>query len=150
MTAIIITFDLCQFLLSFYWQILITEFLKTLLMKITINDHRKIFAVQEQFTKLFPNLRIEFLSKPSKVGERASEKIMKERSKTLGDCRVVHTKGDLTLSPSMTVSDLQQSLTDNYGLSVLVFFKSGKDWVETTENGRLTLEDQDKKAMSPA
>jgi len=114
-------------------------------MKIEINDHRKIFAVQEEFNKIFPHLRLAFLSKPSKVGEAASKKIMKERSKTLGDCRVVHTKGELTLSPSMTVADLQQSLSDNYGLSVLVYLRSGKDWIETTGNGKLSLADQDKR-----
>ena len=114
-------------------------------MKISINDHRKIFAVQEEFNQLFPHLRLAFLSKPSKAGGTASSKIMKERSKTLGDCRVVHTKGDLTLSPSMTVADLQQSLNDNFGLSVLVYSKSGDDWVETIGNGKLSMEDQDKK-----
>jgi len=114
-------------------------------MKISINDHRKIFAVQEEFNQLFPYLRLAFLSKPSKAGGTASSKIMKERSKTLGDCRVVHTKGDLTLSSSMTVADLQQSLNDNFGLSVLVYSKLGNDWIETKGNGKLSMEDQDKK-----
>ena len=114
-------------------------------MKISINDHRKIFAVQEEFNHLFPHLRLAFLSKPSKAGGTASTKIMKERSKTLGDCRVVHTKGDLTLSPSMTIADLQQSFSDNFGLSARVYLKSGNDWVETSSNGKLSMEDQDKK-----
>ena len=112
-------------------------------MKISINDHRKIFAVQAEFNMLFPHLRLEFLSKPSKAGAAASKKIIKERSKTLGDCRVVHTKGDLTLSHSMTVADLQQSLSDNYGLSVVIYLKSGNDWIETTGNGKLSMDEQD-------
>src|SRR6476646_1885254 len=116
-------------------------------MKISINDHRKIFAVQEEFNRLFPHLRLAFLSKPNKAGGTASSKIMKERSKTLGDCRVVHSKGDLTLSHSMTVADLQQSLSDNFGLSVLVYSKSGEDWVETTGNGKLSMDDQDRKLI---
>jgi hypothetical protein len=113
-------------------------------MKISINDHRKIFAVQEEFSQMFPHLRLVFLSKPNKVGVASSKKMMIE-SKTLGDCRVVHTKGDLTLSPSMTVADLQQSFSDNFGLSARVYLKSGNDWVETSSNGRLSIEDQDKK-----
>lgn len=114
-------------------------------MKIAINDHRKIFAVKEEFSMLFPNLKIEFLGRPNKVGEAASKKIVRE-SKTLGDCRIIHTKGELTVSPSMTVADLQQTLNDNYGISILVFVKSGKEWVETKENGGLTLDEQNKKA----
>lgn len=114
-------------------------------MKISINDHRKVFAVQEEFHELFPRLRLVFLSKPSKAGGPASQKIINERGKALGDCRVVHTKGDLTVSASMTVADLQRALSDNYGLSVLVYQKSGNDWVETKGNGTLSMEDQDKK-----
>jgi hypothetical protein len=113
-------------------------------MKITINDHRKIYAVQEEFNKLFPHLRIEFMSKPSKVGEAASKKMAKEKG-SIGDCRVIHTKGDLTLSPAMTIADLQQSLSDNYGLTALIFEKSGSTWVESAGKGKLSLEEQDKK-----
>lgn len=116
-------------------------------MKISINDHRKIFAVQEEFNQLFPHLRLAFLSKPSNVGHAASKKIMKERSKTLGDCRIVHTKGDLTISHFMTVADLQQSMSDNFGLSVIVYSKSGEDWIETTGNSKLSLDDQDRKLI---
>ena len=64
-------------------------------MKIQINDHRKIFALQEEFNRFFPNFKIEFLGKPSKVGNPPSEKMVKA-NKTLGDCRVVHNKGELT------------------------------------------------------
>lgn len=112
-------------------------------MKITINDHRKIFAVQEEFSKFYPNLKIEFLSKPSKVGDAHSEKIIKETSKTLGECRVVHTKGELTLLHSMTVADLNQALSDTYGLSAMILRKSGKQWIETTVNEQLGIEKQD-------
>lgn len=108
-------------------------------MKIQINDHRKIFALQEEFNKFFPNLKIEFLSKPSKVGNPPSEKLVKG-AKTLGDCRVVHNKGELTLLPSTTVADLKQTLADTYGLSIVILRRSGHKWIET--NDKLTLETQ--------
>ena len=116
-------------------------------MKIQINDHRKLFAVQAEFNKLFSHLKLEFLAKPSKVGNPPSKKIIKGTSKTIGDCRVIHTKGELTLSPSMTAADLKQTLADNYGLSILIFRKSGDKWIETTENGNFSLEEQS--ARSP-
>jgi len=100
-------------------------------MKIQINDHRKIFALQEEFNKFFPNLKIEFLGKPSKVGNPPSEKLVKA-TKTLGDCRIVHNKGELTLSSTTTISDLKQALADTYGLSVVFFHRSGDKWIETT------------------
>ncbi len=102
-------------------------------MKIQINDHRKIFAIQEQFNQFFPNLKIEFFGKPSKVGNPPSEKLVKA-AKTIGDCRVVHNKGELTLSPSTTTFDLKQTLADTYGLSVAFLRRSGQKWIETNDN----------------
>ena len=113
-------------------------------MKIQINDHRKIFAVQGEFNKLFPHVRIDFLSKSSNLKSSASEKIMNS-SKTLGDCRTVHAKGELTLLHSMTVADLKETLRDAYGLTVMVSRKSGTKWIETEENANLSLDEQDKK-----
>ena len=113
-------------------------------MKIIINDHRKIFAIQEEFQKLFPFLKIEFFAKPHKVGAPSAKKLMKHSSKTLGECRVIHTKGTITITPHMTVADLEQNFNDVYGLSVQVFRKSGKAWLETSVTDRWTLEQQNK------
>jgi hypothetical protein len=114
-------------------------------MKIAINDHRKIYAVQEEFNELFPHLRLSFQGKPGKAGEASSHKIVNKSSKTLGECRVVHNKGDLTISPAMTVADLEASFSDNFGLSVRVFMRSSNNWVETSKNGILSLREQDSK-----
>lgn len=111
-------------------------------MKIKINDNRKIFAIQEEFSNLFPYLRIEFFSKPHKPGGASSKKIMKHSSKTLGECRTIHKKGQITITPNMTVNDLEQCFSDIFGLGVQVFRKSGKVWLETTVTDGWTLEEQ--------
>jgi|ERR1051326_1727838 hypothetical protein len=113
-------------------------------MKIIINDHRKIFAIQEEFQKIFLFLKIEFFSKPHKIGAPSSKKIMKHPSKTLGECRTIHNKGTITITSQMTVADLEQGFNDVYGLSVQVFRKSGKAWLETSITDRWTLEQQNK------
>lgn len=117
-------------------------------MKITINDHRKIFAIQKEFSELFPYLKLEFFAKPHKVGAGSSKKIMKQPSKTIGECRVIHNKGKLTITPSMTVSDLEQAFSDVYGLSVQVFRKSGRVWLQTTATDEWTLEKQNTQGES--
>ena len=101
-------------------------------MKIIINDHRKIFAIQKDFSEMFPYLKLEFFGKPHKVGAPSSKKIIKQPSKTIGQCRVIHNKGTLTITPSMTVADLEQAFSDVYGLSLQIFRKSGRVWLETT------------------
>jgi hypothetical protein len=113
-------------------------------MKITINDKRKIFAIQEDFNTMFPYLKLEFFSKPHKVGGASPKKLMKSSSKTLEECRTIHNRGTLTITPAMTVSDLEQNFADAYGLSVQVFRKSGKIWLETTVTDSWTLEEQNK------
>jgi hypothetical protein len=110
-------------------------------MKIQINDHRKIFAIQEEFNKLFPRLKIEFLGKPNNLGSSPSEKVSNS-SKTLGDCRIEHVSGELTITPTMTAADLKQTLGDKYGLSINLLRESGSEWVETTNNAKLSLQEQ--------
>lgn len=111
-------------------------------MKITINDKRKIFAVQEAFTEAFPYLKLEFFSKPHKPGGASAKKFIKQSSKTLGDCRTVHNNGTITITGNMTVGELEQRFSDVYGLGVQVFRKSGKIWLETTVTDNWTLDRQ--------
>jgi hypothetical protein len=113
-------------------------------MKITINDKRKIFAIQEDFNELFPYLKLEFFSKPHKAGGASPKKLLKSNSKTLGECRTIHKTGTISITPQMTVTELEQHFADVYGLSVQVFRKSGKIWLETTVTDSWTLEEQNK------
>ena len=116
-------------------------------MKIIINDHRKIYALQKEFNEMFPYLKLEFFSKPHRVGAPSSKKIMKHPGKTLGECRAIHFKGTLTITPQMTVAELEQNFSDVYGLSVQVFRKSGKAWLETTVTDNWTLEQQNNQGL---
>lgn len=111
-------------------------------MKITINDHRKIHAIQEEFNTVFPYLKIEFFSKPHTSGGGSSKNLIKPGGKTLGECRTIHNKGVITISPEMTVDELEQRFMDVYGLSTQIFRKSGNVWLETTVTDGWTLEKQ--------
>lgn len=109
-------------------------------MEITINDQRKIFAVQKEFSEMFPHLKLEFYSKSNKGGGAPSQKPMKHISKTIADCRTIHSSGFITIKPQMTVGELEQGFRDVYGLSTQVFRESGNDWIEATENSEWSLE----------
>jgi len=121
-------------------------------MKIIINDSRKIFAIQKEFTKMFPALKLEFFAKPHTVGGKASTKAITHASKTLGECRAVHTSGLLTITPGTTVAELEQDFRDNFDLAVQVLRKFGKTWVETSSTNGWSLEDENKsgeKVLTP-
>lgn len=117
-------------------------------MKIIINDRKKIHAIQEDFNKRFPYLKLEFFSKPHTVGGGSAKHLMKVPSKTLGECRTIHNSGTLTIIPQMIVADLEQNFSDVYGLSIQVFRKSGKVWLETTITDKWTLEEQNRQGES--
>lgn len=111
-------------------------------MKITISDNRKIFTIQEEFNAMFPYLRLEFFSKPHKMGETSPKREMKSGNKTLGECRTLHNDGVITITPAMTVVELEQSFKKIFGLNIQVFRKSGKVWLETTVTDAWTLKEQ--------
>jgi hypothetical protein len=111
-------------------------------MKITISDQKQIREIQEEFNQLFPYLKLEFFSKLHKPGAPSSRKQMKVNTKTIGECRTVNKKGSLKITPEMTVNQLEQNFAKNYGLSVQIFRKSGKIWLETTATDGWTLQEQ--------
>lgn len=111
-------------------------------MKIQIKDDRKIYAIQEEFSGLFPWLKLEFFSKPHKTGGGSPKKQMVPSSRTLGETRTIHHSGTITITPTMTVAALEEAFHEVYGLSVQVFRKSGRSWLETTVTDSWTLEHQ--------
>lgn len=113
-------------------------------MKININDKKKISALQKEFSEAFPFLKVEFFSKPHKVGAPSAKKIMKPSSALIGECRSVHKDGTLSIGSKMTVAELEQHFRDDFGLSAQVFRRSGKAWLETTITDGWTLDKQNK------
>ena len=104
-------------------------------MEITINDSRKVYAIQKEFSEMFSFLKLEFSAKPhNSSGASPGKRTSVSSSKTIGECRTVHTTGTLTITPHMTISDVDEILNDNLGLSVRIFQKSGNAWLEITTN----------------
>ncbi|MCU0435225.1 MAG: hypothetical protein MUC87_17345 [Bacteroidia bacterium] len=110
-------------------------------MNITISDTRSVADIQEEFARNFPFLRLEFFSRPHKAG-KPSPRSQMLKARTLGECRTAHSSGDLQITPAMTVAALEQEFLSHYGLSVQVFRKSGKVWLETTITDGWTLAEQ--------
>lgn len=112
-------------------------------MKIRINDKQEIQAVQKEFNTVFPYLKIEFFTIAHQPGAGTSKKnLIQHKTKTLGECRTIRNKGKINITPDMTVTELEQKFNKAYGLSVQVFRRSGKAWLETTVTDSWTLEAQ--------
>jgi hypothetical protein len=111
-------------------------------MKISINDHRKINAIQAEFSEMFPFLKIEFFAKPHQSTGMASDKLIKYGSKTIGECRTIHNMGILTISSEMSSTDLENNFRDIFGLNIKLFRKSGNEWLPVTLTEGWSLNEQ--------
>ena len=110
-------------------------------MKIVINNNRKIFAIQEEFSKAFPGLKIVFFAKPSKPGAAPSKKLVRHSSKTLQECRAISKEGTIEILPSMNISELKEHFRDVYGLSVEIFQKAKDGSDGNPVSDKLTFEE---------
>ena len=117
---------------------------KTRKMKIVINNSRKIFAIQEEFSKMFPGLKIVFFAKPSKPGAAPSKKLIRHSGKTLQECRAISMEGTIEILPSMIISYLKENFRDAYVLSVEIFQKGENGSNENPVSDNLTLEEIDR------
>ena len=93
-------------------------------MKIEINNERKIFAIQEEFSNSFPNFKIAFHEKPNTHDGPASEKLVKSSSKTIAECRTIRNSGSISITSGMSVGELKQHMVDIFGLTIEIFTKS--------------------------
>lgn len=111
-------------------------------MEIKIVDKRKIVEIQDEFNKVFPYLKIEFFSKAHKPEAGTAKKYLIANNKTLGECRTIHNSGTVAIAPKMTVLELEKGFNEVFGLSIQIFRKSGRAWLETTVTDAWTLEEQ--------
>ena len=111
-------------------------------MEIRINDHIKVFVLQEELNILFPYLKLEFFSTVHKCHGNLLKKLTGHSDLTLADYKKNQSKSEITISPDMTVKELEQKFHEIYGLEIKLFRKSGKLWLETTVTDSWTLEQQ--------
>jgi len=113
-------------------------------MKIIIDNNSTLFEIQEEFTKMFPFLKIEFFLKTFVLTTISSYKLLKINSKIIGDYHKHDEKSNIIITPQMTVSNLEKCFNNEYGISVKVYRNSWRVWLETTLTDGWTLEEQNR------
>jgi hypothetical protein len=66
---------------------------------------------------------------------------------TIAEVQTKEATGSFTLTGLTTVANLEDAFAQCFGLSVQVFRKSGKLWIQTTATDQWTLGEQNKNAM---
>ncbi len=119
-------------------------------MEILIKDNKTIKEVQQQFSKEFQFLKIEFFDIPLDGRKVLSKSHVYPPHRTLGTIRQKHNEGTIRILQSTTVGDMEKMLWEKFAISIQVFRKSGNLWIETslTDSWTLDRQNQEGKAMS--
>jgi hypothetical protein len=111
-------------------------------MTLTIDDNKKISAIQQEFTAMFPYLKLEFFKYAHKVHQGNPKKDMLNTNLILKQIRDKHANGKLEIKENMKVSDLETAFQTLFGISAQVFRKSAGSWIETSVTDDWTLKQQ--------
>jgi len=112
-------------------------------MRLAIKADRLISEVQNDFSQAYPFLKIEFFRNRNVNKEHYSpEKQIAHYLRVKDAWFRNRSEGELEISNTMTVSELEDALVDQFGLSAQLFRKSGNLWLETTITDNWTLKQQ--------
>ena len=109
---------------------------------IVVDDKNTIFMVQEKFNRLFPYLKIEFLTIANTPRNHITNKFSNETKGPLHRFRTAYNKEQLVITPDMSVAILEEKFREIYHLKAQILRKSGKTWLETTVTDVWTLNEQ--------
>lgn len=112
-------------------------------MYLEINGERLISDIQQDFGAVYPFLKIEFFRNGNIRRDRYPvNKLIPASQPVKTAWHYKQEKGLLTLFDGMTVTDFENALMDQFGLSAQVFRRSGNIWLETTITDYWTLKQQ--------
>lgn len=112
-------------------------------MYLEINGERLISEIQNDFGAVYPYLKIEFFRNGKIRRDRYPATMLIPATQPVKNAwHYKQEKGQLTLSDGMTVTDFENALMDQFGLSAQVFRRSGNIWLETTITDSWTLKQQ--------
>lgn len=111
-------------------------------MILRINKNTKIKEIQHEFSKRFPNLKIEFFKDKNKDGQLTANEMIRDAEVNIGSIREMGHDGIYEIDGLVTVAELEKNFYDIFGVYVQVFRKSGNTWLMTTTTDHLTLSEQ--------
>ena len=112
--------------------------------KTKISESIKVSELKRTFNSKFPFLKIEFFKKNHKNLNGSAKKDL-----ILDDFPIIFSVDDLSIliNEEVTVSELEKQFNDKFNLSLQVFRKSGKSWLETTFTDGWTLKKQNQEGI---
>ena len=107
-----------------------------------IYSSRKLSELKEEFNASYPFLKLEFFKVPHHDQEPTAKKAMIKADHAVSDISEIVNEGEIAISGSMTVIELEALFRDEFGINVQVFRRSGNVWLETSSTDEMTLDEQ--------
>ncbi|OQP40801.1 hypothetical protein A4H97_14395 [Niastella yeongjuensis] len=112
-------------------------------MRLSIYGERLITDVQNQFASVYPFLKIEFFKNVDFSKNIYPRQRQIAHSLQLKDAWIWKKgEGELLIDDVMTVSDLENTFKNQFGMAAQVFRRSGNIWLETSITNGWTLKQQ--------
>ena len=111
-------------------------------MNLTIRPSRLISEIQDEFSKMFPYLKLEFFRERSGKRLNYSANNIIRHNQKLAEGQLQPVDGMIDIKPGMTVKELENDFREEFSLAVQVFRRSGNVWLETTMTDNWTLKHQ--------
>lgn len=115
-------------------------------MILKISDDKTLLDIKKAFSRLFPNLKIEFYKVPHREHEGSVNQNLLNETLTIGKVRNIHIDGNLIIYKDSKTTEVENEFKKFYGLNVQIFRRSGRLWLQTTSTDDWTLEQQEKAA----
>jgi hypothetical protein len=109
-----------------------------------ITYDRTIKDVKEEFSQIFPYLKIEFFRKGYRMKQATQKEYSIPGNVVIGS--IYNHLGDrsIEIKPSMTVRELENECEKLFGICLQVYRRSGNLWLETTMTENWTIGQQNK------
>ena len=104
-------------------------------MKITIRGNRKITELQQEFNEIFPFLNLEFFDLPQNRFSSHVSSGHQHPNLSIKDISEKNEEGELVIHQHMTIMQLENILSEEFGLQAQVFVKHGDQWLRSSLNG---------------
>lgn len=119
---------------------------KSKMKTILISPKETLQEVKNNFSELFPNLKIEFFKHKHGSGDgNTKEDMITDLSLTLDQIGTIKEDLNISLDGHKKVQTLEQEFSE-ISVSIQLFRKSGKVWLQTTTSDNWTLAEQNKEA----
>lgn len=114
------------------------------------NDYMTLKEIKEQFNTKFPNLKLEFFEKHHDVGQASPKTAIYDDAFRLKDIRSEGAMSPISIHGNTKTSTLEKHFEEEFGISIQVYKKHGKTWIQSTSTDDWTLAQQEESTHAVA